>query len=109
MSDANCAEILPLLQAIEPGFEIGFDYDSEKYLIAHNGSPFQTVPYKEMDRATIAKIRHTVWLNKTGQLLDYCEKSEAKVAASEERAQELYAECLAKDLRKPLVKDYYGG
>lgn len=108
MGSANCSEIRPLLQDIEPGFEVDFDFDRESYLITHNGVAFQTVPYAEMDRELIARIRHTVWLNKTGQLLDYCEKSEEKVRKAEDRVQELYAECLAKDLRKPLLNDYRG-
>lgn len=108
MSDANCSEILPILQEIEPGFDIDFDFDLERYRITHNGTVFQFVPYGDLTRELIAQIRHTVWLNKTGQVLDYCEKSEARVAAAEDRAQSLYAECLAKDLRKPLLNDYRG-
>jgi len=108
MNDAKCSDIRPILQEIEPGFDITFDFDTEEYHITHNGTLFQRVPYGAVTRELIAKIRHTVWLNKTGQLIEYCEKSERTVAAAEDRAQELYAECLAKDLRKPLLNDYRG-
>jgi len=106
---AKCADLRKLLQEIDENFEIAFDYDKAQYLVYHNESLFQRVPYGEFTRTTFADIRHTVWLNKTGQIIDYVEKSGDKVAAAEERAQSLYAESLAKDLRRPLIENYFYG
>jgi len=107
---AKCKELIPILKEIEKGFDITFDFVSESYTITHNGSYFQRVPYGQFDRNLVAEIRRSVWLNTNGNVIDEIEKNNSRIDASMDRAQSLYAESLAKDLRRPLINDYlYGG
>lgn len=106
---AKCRDIRPLLKEIDKDFEIVFNYKTEKYEIMHNGMLFQTVPFGQFDRKLLADIKHTVWLNRTRQLLDYIDKQNERVEASEDRKLSNYAEALAKDLRRPLINNYYYG
>lgn len=106
---AKCTDIREKLIEIEEGFGIEFNHDSERYHISFNGSLFQTVGYKDVTRELLADIRHTVWLNKTAQMLEYVDQQNAKIEASKERKLSNYSEDLAKDMRKPLIESYYGG
>lgn len=103
---AKCNDIRPILREIDRGFDITFDFRTESYTITHNDTHFQTVPYGRVDRELIDNIRRSVWLNRNADILAEIERNNARVDASYDRAQSLYAESLAKDLRRPLVNNY---
>ena len=109
MHGAKCDDIRPILKEIEDNFDIAFDYTTGRYRITHNGKLFQTVPYGGVTRKLIAEIRHTVWLNRTGQMIDYVDRKNEKAEASEDRRLSDYSEALAKDLRRPLINNYLYG
>lgn len=107
---ADCQYVRRELQSIDKLFEVAFDWDSASYHVTFNGGHFQTIPYGTLTRETFEDIRHTYWLNATGQILDYVDEQNEILEARQDREQSNMAEALAKDLRKPLVNDYlYGG
>lgn len=106
---ANCAEIRPVLKAIDEGFDIVFDRDEESYLIMHNGHRFQTVHHTGITMELMDHLRHMTYLNKNGAVLDFVEKQEAKEEANRDRELARYAEAIAKDIHRPVVEDYLYG
>jgi hypothetical protein len=107
---ANCQDFRKILKGIDSAFEVNFDWDSESYTITFNDGPFQTVPVHDFTRELVEDIRHTFWLNATGQLFDYVDGQNEALELKEERAQTNYAEALAKEMRRPLIESYfYGG
>lgn len=106
-SGAKCNDLRKILKTIDEDFDITFDYAAEKYYVTHNGRMFESVPYGEFTRATIARFRRTVWLNRTGRLFDYIDQNNERVEAAEDRAIFNYSEALAKELRRPLINSYY--
>ena len=44
---ANCDEIRPILQSIDPLFEIEFNYDTKSYIIYFNVGFFHSTKYDE--------------------------------------------------------------
>ena len=115
MDGADCRAIRRHLKDIDPGFDIGFEYETESYHILHRGpedddpQTFQVVPFGEVTRELLADIRHTVWLNKEGNMLDWIDEQCEQKDIAEEKKLTNMAEALAKDLWKPLKNDYYYG
>ena len=106
---AKCRELRRELHDIDERFEIEFDHEKAQYQVSFNGGIFATVGYGEIDRDLIAQWRHTVWLNKRGEILTYIEAENEKFEAAEDRRLSNMAEALAKDLHKPLVNNYLYG
>jgi hypothetical protein len=103
MADAKCSDLRPILKEIDKDFDISFDWCTEKYTVTHKGNYFMQVKYGEFDRKTVDNIRKAVWLNKTGRVFDEIDRHNAKVEASKDREISNMAECMAKDIRKPLL------
>jgi len=107
---AKCYEIRLILKEIDDGFDVDFDFERESYVITFNGGLFQTVYYKDVDRALFEDIRHTFWLNKQDAILDYVDDINAAKDAAQERHLSNIAESMAKDIYKPVMQNYfYGG
>lgn len=106
---AKCDHIRKELHDIDDRFDIAFDHGTEKYHVTFNDGLFTTVGYGEIDRDLIAEWRHTVWLNKRGEIINYVEAENEKYEAAEDRRLSNMAEALAKDLHKPLVNNYLYG
>jgi hypothetical protein len=100
-SQANCSEIRPILKDIDPDFDV--EFISGKYIITHKGNYFSQVNYGEFDRNTMENFRKVVWMNLNGNILDEIEKNNEKIDKSHERDLSNLSECMAKDLRKPLL------
>lgn len=59
-------------------------------------------------RELVQEIRQIVWLNENGNVLEEVEKNNAKVEQDREnKATDLHYQ-MAKDIRKPLLKEIYG-
>lgn len=106
--EANCKDIRPILQEIDKDFDIGFNCNTETYTVYHKGRFFQSVPYGQFTRETIANIRKTVWLNINGNVFADVDKANEIAERRHERETELLAESLAKDIYKPLLREIEG-
>ena len=106
---AKCREIRRELHDIDDRFDIAFDHEAAEYHVTFNEGLFAKVKYGEVDRALIADWRHTVWLNKRGEILDYVDQQNEKAEAEEDRKLSNMAEALAKDIRRPLIDNYLYG
>jgi hypothetical protein len=100
---AKCTDLRTILKDIDTDLDISFDYESEKYTIYHKQAYFMNIPFGEFDRKKVEEIRKVVWLNVNGNVLDDIDKNNEKVEQSHDRDLSNLAECMAKDLRKPLL------
>ena len=106
---AKCREIRREIKDIDERFDIAFDHETARYHVTFNDGLFATVGYGEVDRDLIADWRHTTWLNKRGEILDYLDAENEKVEAAEERRLSNMAESLALDIRRPMINNYLYG
>jgi len=102
---ANCYEIRPILQGIDPLFDVEFNYDTEEYIIYFNGGFFQTTKYDEFTRETIEKIEDVYWINTHGDIISEVEEHNAKIKRAEESKRSDMIHELAKDAKKAILKD----
>jgi hypothetical protein len=115
MNGGHSRDIRRHLRDIDKGFDIGFDYETESYHILHKGPDddeyqiFQVVPYGDVTRELLAEIRHTVWLNKEGKMLEWIDEQNEQKDVQEDKRTSDMAYGLANDLRKTLLADYYYG
>ena len=115
LNGADSRDIRRHLQDIDKGFDIGFNYETESYHILHRGPEdeesvlFQVVPYGDVTRELLAEIRHTVWLNKEGKMLEWIDAQNEEKDVQEDKRLSDMAYGLASDLRRPLINDYYYG
>ena len=100
-TQVNCSDIRPILKDIDPELEI--EFIGNKYIITHRGMYFMQVDYGQMDRKYMQEIRKIVWINKNGSMLEEIDKNNEKIEKSHDRDLSNLAECMAKDLRKPLL------
>lgn len=103
MFNAKCDEIRPILKEIDSDFDISFNVYHETYLITHKDFPFMTVPYGEFTRETIENIRKAVYINVNGDVIEEVEDNNKKIEESKDREYNNMIECMAKDIRKPLI------
>lgn len=103
MPEAKCKDIRPILKEIDKDFDISFNFHTETYLITHKDFPFMTVPYGQFTRETVENIRKAVYININGNVLEEIDQNNAKVEARKDKEISDLAECMAKDLRKPLI------
>ena len=97
---ANCNDIRPMLQSIDPLFEIEFNYDTKSYIIYFNGGFFQSTKYDELTRETIERIGEVYYINTHGDIL------KEKIDKSKERERDDMIHELAKDMKKAILKDF---
>lgn len=102
---ANCYEIRPILQGIDPLFDIEFNYDEESYIIYFNGGFFQNTKWDEFTRETIEKIQDVYWVNMHGDIVSEIEEHNAKIEKAEESKRADMIGELSKDMRKAILKD----
>lgn len=100
---AKCCELRKILKEIDEDLDISFDYNAEKYTIYHKQAYFTNVPYGDFSREKIAEIRKIVWLNVNGDVLTDLEKHNENIDKAHDRDLSNLAECMAKDLRRPLL------
>ena len=103
---ANCCEIRPILQNIDPLFDVEFNYDAESYIIYFNGGFFQSTKYDEFTRETIERIGEVYYINTHGDILKEVEINNEKIDKSKERERGDMIHELAKDMKKAILKDF---
>ena len=103
---ACCEDIRPILQGIDPLFEIEFNYDNESYIVYFNGFFFMNVPWNDFSRETIEQIYNTYWQNYYGEIFDEVDKHNDKVKKSKERERDDMTHEMAKDLHRAVLKDF---
>lgn len=97
-----------ILKEIDEDFDIIFCLDTEHYLITHKGFPFQKVAWDEFTREVIDHIKKVVYINKNGNIADEVDKYNAKTDSDKDKKIEDMAHQMAKDIRKPLIKQLCG-
>jgi len=103
---ARCDELRPDIKSIDSDFDIFFDVTEESYHIMHRDVRFQTVHHTGITQELFEHLRHIVYLNKNGLVLDHLEEHELKEELKEEKRLSDMAEDMAKNLRRPLINDY---
>ena len=103
---AACYEIRPILQGIDPLFEIEFNYDNESYVVYYNGAFFRSVPYKDFDRKTIAQISETWFKNMFGDIFKEVDEHNEKVQKALESKREDLMNDIERDMKKAIQKEY---
>jgi hypothetical protein len=96
-----------IVKDIDNNFDIHFCLDTETYLITHKNFPFQRVAWDGFTREVLEGIRHTVWLNHNGNVIDEIEKNNAKIDKDKENKLSEMTMQMAKDIRKPLLNEAY--
>lgn len=97
-----------VLQEIDTDFDISFSTETEQYSIYHKGYLFQNVDWNGFTRKVLDHIRRMVWLNRNGLVESEIDNNNNEIDKAKEKKIEDMAYNLAKDIRKPLLKDYYG-
>jgi hypothetical protein len=97
-----------ILKEIDNDFDIEFYPEKMAFEITHKGHYFMSVPFGEFTRDTVNHVRKMKWLNENGSVTDEIDKHNAKLEESKEKEIEDMAYWMAKDMRKPLVKEIYG-
>ena len=103
---AACYEIRPILQGIDPLFDIGFNYDTETYTVYFNNGFFQSVPWDEFTRETIKEIASVYWRNVYGDIIAEIDENNEKIKRSKERERDDMVQEMAKDMRKAILKEF---
>lgn len=100
-----CYEIRPILQEIDPLFDIEFNNDRGEYIVYFNSGFFQSVKHEDFDRYTIEHIADVYRLNFYGDIIGEIEAHNEKLKRSEESSRNDMIQEMAKDLRKAVLKD----
>ena len=103
---AACDEIRPILQVIDPLFEIDFNYDTETYSVYFNGGFFMSVPWEDFSRETVERIHDTYLQNYHGTVFDEMDKHNEAIKKAKEKQRDEMVHEMAKDLRKAVLKDF---
>lgn len=103
---AFCDDIRPILQGIDPLFEIDFNYDAESYSVYFNGGLFQNVPFDDFTRETIEQIHDIYLKNYYGVILDEVDRHNEKIDKAKSSQRDDMIREMAKDLRKAALKDF---
>lgn len=103
---ADCKSIRPHLKAIDSLFDIEFNYDTERYIIYFNGSVFQVVPWKELDKDTIERIRRVYWENINSDPFAEVDANNEKIEQAQEAQRQDMIHELAKDLKWAINKEF---
>lgn len=93
-----------LLKEIDQDFDIDFNPHTESYVITHRGHYFQVVKYGEFTRETLDHIREVVYINRNGDIFKEVDEANEKVELAKEKADEQFAEDVAREIGKPLYK-----
>ena len=103
---ACCEDIRPILQGIDPLFEIEFNYDNESYIVYFNSFFFMNVLWRDFTRETVEQIYKMYWKNYYGEVFDEVDQHNDKVKKSKERERDGMVHEMAKDLHKAVLKDF---
>lgn len=104
----NVEEKRSILKDIDPYFDIEFYPEKVAFEITHKGHYFMSVPFGEFTRDTVSHVRKMKWLNENGSVTDEIDRHNEKLEHDKEKQIEDMAYCMAKDIRKPLIKEVYG-
>jgi len=102
---ADCDVIRPVLKSIDSLFDICFNYDTEQYIIFFNDAPFQSVPWKELDKNTIEHVKKMFWINLNGDPFKAIDENNLSVELAKENEKNDLIREMSKDLRKAIIKD----
>lgn len=97
-----------ILKEINDDFSVSFDYTHNEYCISHKNVLFKRLSIDEFDRKEIERIRYQVWLNENGNVLEEIDKNNEKLEKEKENKATDMNYQMAKDIRKPLLKEIYG-
>jgi hypothetical protein len=90
------------IKVIDRNLDLRYDGNG-KYTITHNGKYFMRVPHDELDQRTVNHVRRMVYMNRHNLLeKDLLEKEMKQEIAEEKRIADL-AQCMAEDIRRPLI------
>lgn len=96
------------LKQFDRDFDISYNEQTHKYTITHKKHYFMTVNVGELDDRVMKHIKKTVWLNNQNMLNEEIEKHNKKIEREQEKSVEDMAYNMAKDIRKPLIKEALG-
>lgn len=104
---AECKDIRPHLKAIDPLFEIVFDFDQERYLVYFNGGLLESVPWRDMGRGMLDRLRYVYWLNNNKDPFAEVDKANEKADRTKEKQRDDLIREMSKDLHKAVLKESY--
>lgn len=109
VNDTNdCIRLNELVKEIDNDFDVVFNQGNGVFTVTHKGFHFMDIPFNELNRDTLFHIRKVVHWNKEQTLLQEIDRHNEKVQKQKDREIENFAENLAKDIRKPLIKEWEG-
>lgn len=88
------------VKAIDNRFDIQYVGEG-KYTVYQNGAFFMSV--SELDDRVVKRIREVVWKNKHADILEEVENHNKKMEQVKEKDRQYLSQCIAEDLRKPLM------
>ena len=101
---AECYQIRPGLKAIDTGFDVAFDYDSESYIVLFNGFPFRIRSH--IQQKTTEQIRKAFWVNLNGDPIKDMDTHNERVQLEHDKQREDMTRELAKDLRWAIRREF---
>lgn len=107
-NEAHCYDLRNKLKEIDEHFDIDFNFEHETYSVYFNGYLFQTVPYGGFTRKWFRDRRRTVWVNTNGDPFWEVDKANIDAELRKEKQRMELSENLAKDIRKPLLRELRG-
>lgn len=102
---ASCYEIRPILQNIDPLFDVEFNYDAESYIVYFNGGFFQSIPWDKFTRKTVREIADVYWRNTYSDIIAEIDEHNEKINRAKERKRDDMIHEMAKDLRGAILKE----
>jgi hypothetical protein len=108
MNQGSVNEKRAVLKEIDEDFDISFSREQETYSIYHKGYLFQNVPWDGFTREVLDGIRKVVWLNKNGNIANEVDKNNEKIDINKDKKLSDMSRQLAKDIRKPLIREVCG-
>lgn len=104
----NVEDKRQILKDIDKDFDIEFYPEKMAFEITHKGHYFMSVAFNEFTRDTITHVRKMKWLNENGSVTEEIDKHNELNKLAKEKEIENIAYCMAKDIRKPLIKQVCG-
>lgn len=95
---AKCDDLRDVIQDIDEGFDVAFDWEHGLYRISHNDIPFQSFPPHELGKGIIDHLKHITYLNKNGLVLQHLDEVNLKEELAEDKKVSEMAESMASDI-----------
>jgi len=104
----SCSSIRKIVKAIDRRFDVYYDADINKYVITQYNNYFGSIAPKDLNRDFFDNMRKTIWININGSILDEIDKNNEKIRKENEEKENNIISCMARDLYKPLRKEFLG-